>query len=336
MPTDILQALREVQLPLLAVLLLFGALTKLGSRDVSSGLSILLPARMRRPAVLGTGLLEAALAAGLVLLSGPPGEAARLLTALVFAASVVVLLLVRRREPEAGCGCFGGLSRAPIGWRTLTRAGLLSAAALLTLGLEPTAWQAVLGAGPVHAAVLGAELLLLALVSPELRGIAARLGTREPCELREVSERSVQRRLRRSDVWRTNRPLLLDTEPLDVWRHGCHRFLRYDGLRHGTRVDVVFAVRIGGRSRTAVRAAVVARDSGTSVASFGAVSDRELQGPPRRLPGPRRAARLDAERQDRAREAASLDKAVGNPSARADSWPSEDLEAEVAGGRGGA
>ncbi|MFY7064867.1 MauE/DoxX family redox-associated membrane protein [Nocardiopsis changdeensis] len=336
MSAEILQALREVQLPLLAVLLLFGALTKLGSRDASSGLSVLLPARLRRPAVLGTGLLEAALAAGLVLLSGVPGEAVRLLTALVFAASVAVLLLVRRRDPEAGCGCFGGLSRAPIGWRTLTRAGLLSAAALLTLGLEPTAWQAVLGAGPAHAAVLGAELLLLAALSPELRGTAARLRHREPCELREVSERAVWRRLRRSDVWRTNRPMLLDTEPLDTWRHGCHRFLRYDGLRHGTRVDVVFAVRIGGRRRTAVRAAVVDRGSGTSVASFGAVSDRELQGPPRRLPGPRRAARLDARRRDEAREAASLGKALENPSGRSDAWPSEDLEAEVAGGRGGA
>lgn len=335
MPTEILQALREVQLPLLAVLLLFGALTKLGSRDASSGLSVLLPDRLRRPAVLGTGLLEAALAAGLVLLSGLPGEAVRLLTALVFAASVAVLLLVRRRDPEAGCGCFGGLSRAPIGWRTLARAGLLSAAALFTLGLEPTAWQAVAGAGPAHAAVLGAELLLLALLSPELRGGAARLGHREPCELREVSERWVQRRLRRSDVWRTNRPLLLDTEPLDVWRHGCHRFLRYDGLRHGTRVDVVFSVRVGGRRRTAVRAAVVVRGSGASVASFGAVSDRELQGPPRRLPAPRRAARLDAERENRARAAASLDEARKNASGRSDSWPSEDLEAEVGGGRGG-
>ncbi|MFL1430481.1 MULTISPECIES: MauE/DoxX family redox-associated membrane protein [unclassified Nocardiopsis] len=336
MPAEILQALREVQLPLLAVLLLFGALTKLGSRDTSTGLSVLLPARLRRPAALGTGLLEAALAAGLVLLSGTLGEAARLLTALLFAASVAVLLLVRRRDPEAGCGCFGGLSRAPIGWRTLTRAGLLSVAALLTLGLEPTAWQVVAGAGPVHAAVLGAELLLLALLSPELRETAARLRHREPCELREVSDRAISRRLRRSDVWRTNRPLLLDTEPLDVWRHGCHRFLRYDGMRHGTRVDVVFAVRIGGRRRTAVRATVVDRGSGTSVASFGAVSDRALQGPPRRLPGPRRAARLDARRRDEAREAASLGEAREHPSGRSDAWPSEDLEAEVTGGRGGA
>lgn len=336
MASEIWEALREVQLPLLAVLLLFGAFAKLGSRDASSGLSVLLPARLHRPAARGTGVLEAALAAGLVLLSGVPGEAARLLTALVFAASVAVLLLVRRRDPEAGCGCFGGLSRAPIGWRTLVRAGLLSAAALATLGLEPAGWQVLAGAGPVHAAVLAAELLVLALLSPELREAAARLRHREPCELREVSERSVARRLRASDVWRTNSPLLLGTEPLDVWRHGCHRFLRYDGMRHGTRVDVVFSVRVGGPRRTAVRAAVVARDSGASVASFGTVSDRALQGPPRRLPAPRRAALLDDRRRDEAREAATLDEAREHPSARSDAWPSEDLEAEATGGRGGA
>ena len=336
MPAEILQALREVQLPLLSVLLLFGALTKLGSQDAASGLSVLLPERLRRPAVLGTGLLEAALAVGLVLVAGAPGEAVRALTALVFAVSVVVLLLVRRRDPEAGCGCFGGLSRAPIGWRTLARAGLLSVAALLTLGLGPTAWQAVSGAGPVHAAVLAVELLLLALVSPELRDTVARLGDREPCALREVSDRAVLRRLRRSDVWRSNKPMLLGTEPLDAWRHGCHRFLRYDGMRHGTRVDVVFAVRIGGPRRTAVRAAVVDRENGMPVASFGEVSDRPLQGPPRRLPGPRRAARIDERKRDRDREAASLDEAREHPSGRADAWPAEDLEAEVTGGRGGA
>ncbi|MDT0329887.1 MauE/DoxX family redox-associated membrane protein, partial [Nocardiopsis lambiniae] len=281
MPSEILEALREVQLPLLAVLLLFGALAKFTSRDASSGLSVLVPERLRRTSALGTGLAETALAAGLILLSGALGDAARLLTALVFAASIVVLLLVRRRDPEAGCGCFGGLSRAPIGWRTLARAGLLSVAALSTLGVEPNAWRVVLDIGPAHVAVLGVELLLLALLSPEPREMARRLRHREPCELREVSERSVLRRLRRSDMWRTNAPLLLDTEPMDTWRHGCRRFLRYDGLRHGRRVDVVYAVRVDGPRRTAVRSVVLDRENGRVIASFGAISSRELQGPPR-------------------------------------------------------
>lgn len=295
---EIVEAIREVQLPLLAVLLLLGAASKTTRQAAGSGLAVLVPDRLRRPATLATGLLEVGLAVGLLALAEWAGGAVRLLTAAVFAASVVVLVLARRRDPEAGCGCFGGLSRAPIGWRTLTRAGLLSAAALTTLGLEPSGWQVLTAPAPAHAAVLGVQLLLLAALSPELREVAARALSREPCELREVSLRRTTRRLRRSDVWRTNETVMIKDEPDDVWRHGCWRFLRYDGMRHGRRTDVVYAVNIGGRRRTAVRAVLVDRGSGAVVASFGAVTSLELLGPPRKLPRPRQAARRDAERHD--------------------------------------
>ncbi|WP_433702192.1 MauE/DoxX family redox-associated membrane protein [Nocardiopsis sp. CA-288880] len=310
---EIVEAVREVQLPLLAVLLLLGAASKTTGQAAGSGLAVLVPERLRRPATVGTGLLEVALAVGLVALTGLAGDAVRLLTAVVFAASVVVLVLARRRDPEAGCGCFGGLSRAPIGWRTLTRAGLLSAAALATTGLEPAGWQAALAPTALHGWVLGAELLLLAALSPELREVAARTLHREPCELREVPMRRTVRRLRRSDVWRTNGNVMIKAEPDDVWRHGCWRFLRYDGMRHGRRVDVVYAVRTGGRRRTGVRAVLVDRGSGAVVASFGAVTGLELVGPPRRLPRPRQAARRDAERHDAARAAETLRAAREHP-----------------------
>lgn len=290
---EVLEAVREVQLPLLAALLLLGAAAKASPRAAGTGVAVLLPERLRRPATLAACLLEAALAVALLTATGVLGEAARLLTALVFAVSVALLVVTRRRDPEAGCGCFGGLSQAPIGRRTLVRASLLAVAALATVGLGSAGWQVVAGPTPAHVAVLGVQLLLLALLSPELREAAARAATSEPCALREVSERSTARRLRRSEVWRTNARVLLRSEPEETWRHGCWRFLRYDGLRHGHRVDVVYAVRIGGPSRTGVRAVVVDRESATVIASFGAVTTLELQGPPRRLPRPREAARRD-------------------------------------------
>ncbi|MCY9786865.1 methylamine utilization protein MauD [Nocardiopsis sp. EMB25] len=313
---EIVDVVREVQLPLLAVLLLFGAVAKTTTGAAMSGLAVLLNERLRRPVTVASGLLEAVLAAGLLVLAGTPGGLARAGTAALFAVSVGVLLLARRRDPEAGCGCFGGLSRAPIGWRTLTRAGLLSVAALSTLGLDPTGWQVVTDPTATHAVVMGVELAVLAVLSPEPRELATRLLNREPCALRPVSRRRTMARLRSSDVWRTNRPVLLGTEPEDVWRHGCWRFLRYDGMRHGRRVDVVFAVRVGGRGRTAVRAVLVDRASGTVAASFGAVTTRPLQGPPRRLPRPRAAAKRDEAVRDAERQARGLRAAREHPAAR--------------------
>jgi hypothetical protein len=322
---ETVDAVRQLQLPLLAALLLLGAAAKTLSRSEGTGLSVLVPERLRRPAAFGTGVLELVLAVGLLTLTGPWGEAARLGTAALFAGSVVVLVLARRRDPEAGCGCFGGLSRAPIGWRTLVRAGLLSVAALAALGLATTGWQVASAPTAAHGWVLGVELLLLALLSPELRDLGVRAASREPCELSEVSPRRTRARLRSSDVWRTNRPVLLADEPEDEWRHGCWRFQRFDGMRHGRRVDVVFAVRVGGSRRTSVRAALVDRESGTVAATFGAVTSRELVGPPRRLPSPVEAARRDAARLDAERAARTLQAAREHPVAHATGEPRDDL-----------
>lgn len=311
---QIVEAVREVQLPLLAVLLALAAVAKFTPRGAGGGFAALVPEWLRVPSTAAVGLLEALLAVGLVVAGGLLGEGARALTAAVFTGSTAVLLFVRRRAPEAGCGCFGGLSRAPIGWRTLTRAGLLLAAALATLGLAPTGWGVLTSFTWTHAAVLGGELIVLATLSPESRVLAARVLRREPCELRRHPLRRSRRRLRRSEVWRTNRPTLLSEEPEDQWRHGCWRFLRHDGLRHGRRVDVVFAVRTGGKRNTAVRAAVVDRQSQHALASYGVVSTRTLPGPPRKLPAPRRAARQEAAFRDEAKAERTLHEAVENRS----------------------
>lgn len=317
MPAELMQiveAAREVQLPILVVLLAMGAVAKFTPRGAGGGLAVLVPERLRVRSTVAVGLLEAVLVIGLLVAGGILGEGARVLTAAVFAGSTAVLLLVRRRDPEAGCGCFGGLSREPIGWRTLTRAGLLSAAALATLGLAPTGWGVLTSFTWSHTAVLGVELLVLAALSPELRVLAARILRREPCELRRYSLRQARHRLHRSEVWRTNRPTLLSEEPDDQWRHGCWRFLRNDGLRYGRRVDVVFAVRAGGNRNTAVRAAVVDRQSQTVLASYGAVSTQPLPGPPRKLPAPRRAARQEAALRDGTKAERTLHEALENRS----------------------
>ncbi|GHD32371.1 hypothetical protein GCM10007147_35900 [Nocardiopsis kunsanensis] len=326
MPTELMQvveAAREVQLPLLAVLLALAAAAKLTPRGAGGGLAVLVPERLRVASAVAVGLSEAVLAVGLLVADGLLGEGSRALTAFLFAGSAAVLLLVRRRAPEAGCGCFGGLSREPVGWRSLTRAGLLSAAALAALGLAPAGWEVLASFTWAHAAVLGVELLVLASLSPELRVLAARLLRREPCELRRHPLRRSRRRLRRSEVWRTNRPTLLSEEHEDQWRHGCWRFLRHDGLRHGRRVDVVFAVRSGGKRNTAVRATVVDRESQDVLASYGAVSTRPLPEPPRKLQAPRRAARQKAGFRDEAEAERTLNEALENRSGK----PRKDPEA---------
>ena len=290
---EIFAAVRELQLPLLAALLLMGAVAKAAPRSQGTGVTVLVPQGWRRPVTVLTCLLEVVLAVALLTLTGPLGEVARVLTVSLFAVSVVVLSVVRRRDPEAGCGCFGGLSREPIGWRTLTRASLLAVAAAATVGLAPNGWDVAATPTLTHGVVLGAELLLLAALSPELREALGRTIGADSCALREHSPRRSLRRLRRSDVWRTNAKVMLSAEPEDTWRHGCWRFLRYDGMRHGQRVDVVYAVRVGGPRRTGVRAALVDRQSGAVIATFGAVTTLDLQGPPRRLPRPRQAAKRD-------------------------------------------
>ena len=273
---EVLGSLREVQLPLLAVLLFLGAVAKVIPGAESTGLAVLVPQGWRRPVTLATCVLEAVAAMALLTVTGPLGDVARILTALLFGVSVVVLTVVRRRDPEAGCGCFGGLSREPIGWRTLTRASLLAVAAAATVGLVPTGWAVVCAPTTIHGLVLGAELLLLAWLSPEPREMLTRASSTEPCALREVSSRRTLRRLRRSDAWRANAGVMLGGEPEDTWRHGCWRFLRYDGMSHGRPVDVVYAVRLDGPRRTGVRSVLVDRESGTVVA--GSDTALDLQG----------------------------------------------------------
>jgi len=274
-----LTAIREAQLPLLAVVLLGACGTKVwkslrphadaGHSDPSA----LFPAHLRRPIMvlvfaaelgLGLGLIGTALrlpgtglgAAELAL----PAMVVRTGTALFFLISAGVLNEMRQRRPDAGCGCFGELSGTPIGLRTIARAGLLCASAVATLGLPPLRMPSSSTVAELWLAVLAFELALLAFLSPELGEIMVRLGYSEPCEVRRMPVGRTMSALHASTQWRKYASQVSAGAPSDVWREGCWRFVVYPGYARGRRVDIVFAVYLQNR-RPAIRAAVLDADT---------------------------------------------------------------------------
>jgi len=250
----VIDALRETQVWLLAAVLLLGAAAKAVDRT-AQGPAVLLPVRLRQPFTRLHAALEAVLAAGLMVLSGAAGEVVRAATAALFAVALVALLRLRRRDPELGCGCFGGLSTEPVGWRSLTRCALFLGAAAATVGLPGSGWAALADATPRHGALLAVEAAVVAALSPEIREAWRRLRSPVPCALREVSRGRMLRRLRASGEWRERRHLLVSTEPADTWRHACWWLARFPGRDGERSVDVVFAVEVSGR-RPEVRALV--------------------------------------------------------------------------------
>jgi hypothetical protein len=256
--TDVLTAAREVQIPLLAVLLI-GACAAKARRaarpradDAGIGPTAVFPVRLRRPAAitmcaaelaLGVGLLATAGGAG----SGDPALLVRTATVLLFCTAVGALYVLRERVPDAGCGCFGDLSDTPVGWRTITRAALLCVAALASVSAAPlhmprSQWQAA-----ALVAVTAVELTVLAVLSPEIGRLIVRLSHDVPCEVRKVPVTRTLAALRTTALWRWYQPSLLGSGPSDVWREGCWRFLVFPAVLAGRSVDVVFAVSLGGR-----------------------------------------------------------------------------------------
>lgn len=265
-----LTALREVQIPLLAAMLL-GACVAKAWRELSSrsdtadtGPTGLFPVRLRRPVMVVVFVTELSLGLGLVGTAGRIGGVApnvtativRTGTALFFLIAVGALNEVRQRRPDSGCGCFGELSDTPIGLRTIARSGLLCASAIATIGLSPLRMPSSSAEAELWLATLAFELALLAFLSPELGEILVRLGYSEPCELRRLPVGRTMAALRASSQWRKYASQVSTTDPADVWREGCWRFVVYPGVVRGQRVDIVFAVYLQAR-RPVIRAAVL-------------------------------------------------------------------------------
>ena len=269
-----LTTVREVQIPLLAVMLLGACAAKVWrarrphadtARTDPTGL---FPAHLQRPITVLMFVAELGLGLGLIGTAGKFGDVARGLpativrtgTALFFLIAVGALNEMRQRRPDSGCGCFGELSGTPIGLRTIARPGLLCASAVATLGQPPLRMPSSSTEAELWLAVLAFELALIAFLSPELGEIMVRLGYSEPCELRRLPVGRTMTALHASSQWRKYAGQISVAAPSDVWREGCWRFVVYPGSARGRRVDIVFAVYLQSR-RPAVRAAVLDADT---------------------------------------------------------------------------
>jgi hypothetical protein len=253
-----LTVMREVQVPLLAVLLIGGCAAKarhaIGMRPDGGGTgpTAMFPLQLRRPAAIALCVTEFLLGAALLLTAGhagagAPALAVRVAAGLLFGTAAGALHELRARRPDGGCGCFGELSRAPVSWRVIMRAGLLCAAALSSIGVPPLRMPDSAGQAWLTLAAGGAEFAVLAVLSPEIGQVMIRLSHADPCELRAVPVGRTLSELHASMPWRRYRRFLVAAAPVDVWREGCWRFVVFPGVLASRRVDVVFAVHLAGR-----------------------------------------------------------------------------------------
>ena len=276
MTVPMLQVIREVQIPLVAVLLLTGCVTKVrqmrrtGSLDSGLGPTVLFPLGMRKPVALAMCVVEAVLGLGLIVTAGSTAATGGPVAAMVFRLGAGLLFLVatsalielRTVRPDAGCGCFGELSTAPVSGRTIARSALLTVAIVSTLGLRAIKAPHTGTADLELLAIVCAELLLIGLLSPEVGAGLIRLGYSEPCELRHVASGRTLTALRRSKQWRRYSPLVASDVPADIWRELCWRYVVYPSRYEERAADLVFAVFLQYR-RPLVHVALV--DSGTGL-----------------------------------------------------------------------
>ena len=210
-----LDAIREVQIPLLAALLLGGCVTKLartlrtGSVDDGLGPTALFPMSMRRPLAMTMCAIEFGLGVGLILTAGsrigagPPATCVRLGAVLLFLVATSALIELRTdcaRTSAAGASATSAPRRSAAGpwpgrrcWRS---------SALVTLGLPPIRVPHSATIAVELIAILTAELLVIGALSPEVGEGLIRLGYSEPCELRDVPSARTLAALRRSKQWR--------------------------------------------------------------------------------------------------------------------------------------
>ncbi|POM26141.1 hypothetical protein BTM25_05290 [Actinomadura rubteroloni] len=264
-------AFQNTQVLLLSFVLLAACLAKLAVRhpepahDHVHGVPLpgWLPQATRldsRPFAVAVALVEGSLGIALLVTSQ---FSVRLVTALAFAVATWTVSELRVRRPDAGCGCFGGLSVKHVDRRTVARALLFTLAAVAALG-APRAGFAWLH--DAHATVglvlLAVEVALFGLISPEVATLwekraAWRIRREdEPCDRRHSPLAETMRTLRASAAWSAHEDALVSAVPLDVWREGCWRFLAYRAVSDGRPAELVFAVSTAARGRR-VRVALV-------------------------------------------------------------------------------
>jgi hypothetical protein len=273
----VLHAIGEVQVPLLAAMLLLGCATKVlqmvraGSAEENIGPTALFPMYLRRPLAIVLCAVEGGLGLGLLVTAGRFGEhdpaiGIRLGSCLLFVVATCALLELRQNRPDVGCGCFGDFSTSPVSYRTLARSALLAIAALTTIWIGTITWPGTVAGAFGLLAILGAELLLIAVLSPEVGESLIRLGYSAPCELRNVPAARTLAVLRRSKHWRRYASLITSEVPEDVWRELCWRFIVYPARYQDRETDLVFAVLLQHR-RPVVHVALVDSSTGAALES---------------------------------------------------------------------
>jgi hypothetical protein len=270
--------IREVQVPVLAFMLIGACAAKLsrrlrtGSLEAGLGPTELFPLPIRRPAAMLVCACELALGAALLVtapaaardgtgaMDGAAADGARIAATAFFLVAMCALIELRGRRPDAGCGCFGDLSMRPVGARSIARSALLALAAAASIGGPPVRLPPAGSAAALLLAILSAEFLLIALLSPEVGEALVRLGYSEPCELRSLPARHTLAALHRSSQWRQQASVITGDGPADMWRELCWRYLVYPGRLDGADAHVVFAVQMKQR-RPVIQSAVVSRET---------------------------------------------------------------------------
>ncbi len=253
MLAGVVREIQEVQIPLLSAMLLGGCAAKfarvlrVGSLDAGLGPTALFPMHLRRPIAMATFAVEFTCGIALIVTAGQfgrggPANAVRFATSLLFIIATCALIELRTSHPDAGCGCFGDFSQAPVSGRTLARSALLACAALATIGLPPLH----LPRPGIEAArlvgVLAVELAVIAALSPELGEALVRLGYSEPCELRRMPAVRTLTALRRSSQWRRQAGMITSDVPVDMWRELCWRYVVFPARVGDRDAEIVFAV----------------------------------------------------------------------------------------------
>ncbi|HEU5157324.1 MAG TPA: MauE/DoxX family redox-associated membrane protein [Streptosporangiaceae bacterium] len=256
------ETLQEVQLPLLACVLISACIAKIAFREQSAATDPgpLTTLRRHRFAVVTVALIEGCLGVAILLTAHP---VARLATIVVFFVATSVVFELRGRKADEGCGCFGGLSITPVRFRAVVRACLLLAAAIAVVAVPATGLDVIREATRWHTAIAVAELAVFAALSPEIGVLVARRRERVPCEHRTVPLSETFAILHASDQWREYAPLIVTADPVDVWRELCWRFLAYGGRQDDEDVEIVFAVSTEER-HPVVRGAIVRPDDDDS------------------------------------------------------------------------
>jgi hypothetical protein len=243
--------LRDLQIPLLASVLLLACAAKLTVREHDPEPVAAL--HRRRPFVYGVAVAEGVI--GVALMVTPAGVV-RLACVVFFASATWIIGDLARRGTDEGCGCFGGLSAAPAGRRGLARAAALTAMALASAGVPDTGAEILGRAGPWAVLLLAVETGLLLVLSPELALAVERTRSSTPCELLDVTLSDTYARLHASEAWREYEDQVASARPTETWRELCHRYVVFPARVEGKQVEVVFAVPIDAR-RARVRAGLV-------------------------------------------------------------------------------